>query len=450
MINKTLSLFVFLALASAPGMLNAQEPELVDTIEAIAEVVESSAISAGDTAWMITATALVLFMTLPGLALFYGGLVRSKNVLTILVQCFAMAGVMSLLWVAYGYSVAFTDGGGLQKFIGGFDLVGLKGLSVDSISGSIPESVFITFQMTFAIITPALIVGAFAERMKFSAMLLFSILWFTFSYLPVCHMAWAGDGALFWDWGVLDFAGGTVVHINAGIAGLVTCIMLGKRDGYPKEIIRPHNLPFTVMGAGMLWVGWFGFNAGSACAADGAAGMAMLTTQVATATAATVWMLIELIKNGKTSALGIATGAVAGLVAITPASGSAGPLGAILIGAASAGLCYYTATSLKKKLGYDDSLDVFGVHGVGGIVGALLAGVCASEAFGGSGMEHGSIGAQVWHQLLSVLVTIGWSGTVSVVAFFLVDKIIGARVSHEIERSGLDVAEHEEQAYEIF
>ena len=361
-----------------------------------------------------------------------------------------MAGVMSLLWVAYGYSVAFTDGGGLQKFIGGFDLVGLKGLSVDSISGSIPESVFITFQMTFAIITPALIVGAFAERMKFSAMLLFSILWFTFSYLPVCHMAWAGDGALFWDWGVLDFAGGTVVHINAGIAGLVTCIMLGKRDGYPKEIIRPHNLPFTVMGAGMLWVGWFGFNAGSACAADGAAGMAMLTTQVATATAATVWMLIELIKNGKTSALGIATGAVAGLVAITPASGSAGPLGAILIGAASAGLCYYTATSLKKKLGYDDSLDVFGVHGVGGIVGALLAGVCASEAFGGSGMEHGSIGAQVWHQLLSVLVTIGWSGTVSVVAFFLVDKIIGARVSHEIERSGLDVAEHEEQAYEIF
>jgi ammonium transporter, Amt family len=450
MIKKTFSLLVFLGLAWAPGMLQAQETELAEAVEAVAEVVEASSISAGDTAWMITATALVLFMTLPGLSLFYGGLVRSKNVLTILVQCFAMAGVMSLLWVAYGYSVAFSDGGGLQKFIGGFDMLFLRGLSVDSISGTIPESVFVTFQMTFAIITPALIVGAFAERMKFSAMLLFSILWFTFSYLPICHMAWAGDGALFWDWGVLDFAGGTVVHINAGIAGLVTCIMLGKRDGYPKEIIRPHNLPFTVMGAGMLWVGWFGFNAGSACAADGAAGMAMLTTQVATATAATVWMLIELIKNGKTSALGIATGAVAGLVAITPASGSAGPLGAILIGAASAGLCYYTATSLKKKLGYDDSLDVFGVHGVGGIVGALLAGVCASEAFGGSGMEHGSIGAQVWHQLLSVLVTIGWSGTVSVVAFFLVDKIIGARVSHEIERSGLDVAEHEEQAYEIF
>lgn len=414
-----------------------------------AAAAEAASISAGDTAWMITATVLVLFMTLPGLALFYGGLVRSKNILSVLVQCFAMAGVMTLLWVAYGYSVAFTDGGSLQKFVGSLDLAFLKGISSDSVSGSIPETVFVTFQMTFAIITPALIVGAFAERMKFSAMLVFSILWFTFSYLPVCHMAWAGDGALFWDWGVLDFAGGTVVHINAGIAGLVTCIMIGKREGYQKDIIRPHNLPFTVMGAGMLWVGWFGFNAGSACAADGTAGMAMLVTQVATATAATTWMLIEMIKHGKASALGIATGAVAGLVAITPASGSVGPLGAIAIGAASSIICFYTATSLKQKLGYDDSLDVFGVHGVGGIVGAILAGVFAAEALGGAGMEHDSIGTQVWYQFLSVVVTIGWSAIVSIVAFVIVDKTIGARVKAEVERNGLDLAEHEEQAYEI-
>lgn len=453
MMKKTFRMFAFLVAFMLPGLLLAEESNLTELAEEAAEAVEvateAAAISSGDTAWMITATALVLFMTLPGLALFYGGLVRSKNVLTILVQCFAMAGIMSLLWVAYGYSLAFTDGGGLQKFLGGLDLAFLKGITVDSVSGSIPETVFVTFQMTFAIITPALIVGAFAERMKFTAMVIFSIIWFTFSYLPVCHMAWAGDGALFWDWGVLDFAGGTVVHINAGIAGLVTCIMLGKRQGYPKEIIRPHNLPFTVMGAGMLWVGWFGFNAGSACAADGSAGMAMLTTQIATASAVTVWMLIELIKNGKASALGVATGAVAGLVAITPASGSAGPLGAILIGGASSLLCYFTATTMKHKLGYDDSLDVFGVHGVGGIVGALLAGVCAAEALGGAGMEHGSIGTQVWYQLLSVLVTIGWSAIVSIIAFVLVDKTIGARVSPEVERAGLDVAEHEEQGYEI-
>ncbi len=447
--KKILGLFSFLALFAVPGMLSAQEVVPNEAIAAVSNAAAEVSINAGDTAWMITATALVLFMTLPGLALFYGGLVRSKNVLSVLVQCFAMAGVMTLLWVVYGYSVAFTDGGGLQQFIGGFNLLFLKGLSVDSVSGSIPETVFVTFQMTFAIITPALIVGAFAERMKFSAMVLFSILWFTFSYLPVCHMAWGGDGALFWDWGVLDFAGGTVVHINAGVAGLVTCIMVGKRNGYPKEIIRPHNLPFTVMGAGMLWVGWFGFNAGSACAADGSAGMAMLVTQIATATAATVWVLIELIKNGKASALGIATGAVAGLVAITPGSGSAGPLGAILIGAASSLICFYTATVMKGKLGYDDSLDVFGVHGIGGIVGALLAGVCASKALGGSGMEHGSIGTQVWYQFLSVVVTIGWSAIVSIVAFVIVDKLVGARVAPEVERNGLDVAEHEEQGYEI-
>ncbi len=430
--------FALFALFLFPAVLAAQESP-----------VDVPVVSAGDTAWMITATALVLFMTLPGLALFYGGLVRSKNVLSILVQCFAMAGVMTLLWVVYGYSLAFTDGGGLQQFIGGLDQVFLRGLSVDSVSGSIPESVFVTFQMTFAIITPALIVGAFAERMKFSAIMLFCILWFTFSYLPVCHMAWAGDGALFWDWGVLDFAGGTVVHINAGIAGLVACIMVGKRSGYQKDIIRPHNLPFTVVGAALLWVGWFGFNAGSAVAADGTAGMAMLVTQVATATAASTWMLLELLRNGKASALGIATGAVAGLVAITPASGSAGPLGALLIGAASSVCCYIMATSVKHKLGYDDSLDVFGVHGIGGIVGALLTGLCAAEFMGGSGMEHGSVAAQVGHQFLSVVVTVVWSGAVSIAAFFVVDKLVGARVAEDVERSGLDIAEHEEQGYEI-
>jgi Amt family ammonium transporter len=312
---------------------------------------------------MIVATALVLFMTLPGLALFYGGLVRSKNVLSIFVQCFALAGVMSLLWVLYGYSLAFGNGGQWQWVIGNLDKALLKGVTVASVSGTIPESLFLAFQMTFAIITPALVVGAFAERMKFKSMLLFSIIWFTLSYLPICHMAWAGEGALFHSWGVLDFAGGTVVHVNAGIAGLVTCLMIGRRSGYPREVMRPHNLPFAVMGAGMLWVGWFGFNAGSELAADGTAAMALLVTHLAAATAAVVWMLIEMWAHGKASALGIATGAVAGLVAITPASGTAGPLGAIVIGAASAVAGYYFATKVKHRFGYDDSLDVFGVHG---------------------------------------------------------------------------------------
>ena len=408
----------------------------------------TASINGADTAWMIVATALVLFMTLPGLALFYGGLVRSKNVLSVLVQCFALAGVMTLLWVAYGYSLAFSNGGNLQKFIGGFDQIFLKGISVESVSGSIPESLFVAFQMTFAIITPALIVGAFAERMKFSGMMLFSILWFTFSYLPICHMAWAGDGALFADWKVLDFAGGTVVHVNAGIAGLVTCLLLGPRKGFPKEPMRPHNLPFTVMGAGMLWVGWFGFNAGSELAADGTAAMALLVTHIAAATAATVWMLIELWAHGKASALGIATGAVAGLVAITPASGTAGPLGAVALGAISSLLCYYFATTVKHRFGYDDSLDVFGVHGIGGIIGAILTGVFAAEQFGGAGMELEMMD-QVWAQTKSVLVTIVWSGVVSIVAFIIVNKLVGMRVSLETEQMGLDLTEHQEQAYDL-
>ena len=411
---------------------------------------DPAVINGADTAWMIVATALVLFMTLPGLALFYGGLVRSKNVLSVFVQCFALAGVMTLLWVAYGYSLAFGDGGEWQWAIGNLDKAFLKGVTVDAVSGTIPESLFAAFQMTFAIITPALIVGAFAERMRFKGMLLFCILWFTLSYIPICHMAWAGEGALFHSWGVLDFAGGTVVHVNAGIAGLVTCLMLGRRSGYPREVMRPHNLPFAVMGAGMLWVGWFGFNAGSELAADGTAAMALLVTHIAAATATVVWMAIEMIAHGKASALGVATGAVAGLVAITPASGKAGPLGAVAIGAASALACYYFATAVKHRFGYDDTLDVFGVHGVGGVVGALLTGVFAAGDFGGAGLSEGvTIGSQVWAQAKSVLVTIAWSGAVSVVAFFIIDKLVGMRVPIEVERGGLDLAEHQEQAYEI-
>ena len=431
--------------------LTAAEDSPVST-EEVATVAEAAAetpsIDTGDTAWMITATVLVLFMTLPGLALFYGGLVRNKNVLSVLVQCFAMAGVMSILWVVYGYSMAFGTGG-YQTFIGDLNNMFLRNVSADSVSGSIPETVFITFQMTFFIITPALIVGAFAERMKFSAMMLFCVAWATFSYLPVCHMAWAGDGALFADWGVLDFAGGTVVHINAGIAGLVACIMVGKRKGFGSAALQPHAVPLTLIGASMLWVGWFGFNAGSELAADGTAGMAMLVTQVATAMAAITWMFIEWIKNGKPTAVGIATGAVAGLVAITPASGTAGPMGAMLIGFTSSILCYWAATRLKHMLGYDDSLDVFGVHGVGGIVGAVLTGLCASSSgiMDGVGIETG-VFAQMGIQIKSVIVTIVWSGAVSVVALFIIGKITGGlRVSEDEENVGLDQSSHGESGY---
>ena len=411
-----------------------------------AETEETPTIDTGDTAWMITATALVLFMSLPGLALFYGGLVRSKNILSILVQCFAMAGVMTILWIAFGYSMAFGDGGGVQTFIGNLDNMFLKNVTVDSVSGTIPETVFITFQMTFIIITPALIVGAFAERMKFSAMLVFTVIWAALSYLPICHMAWGGEGALFHGWGVLDFAGGTVVHINAGIAGLAACIMVGKRKGFGSSALQPHSVPLTLIGAAMLWVGWFGFNAGSELAADGTAGMAMLVTQVATAMAAVTWMFIEWVKNGRPTAVGIATGAVAGLVAITPASGTAGPMGAMLIGFCSSAVCYWSATKLKHMLGYDDSLDVFGVHGVGGIIGAVLTGLCASESMGGAGMDLG-VGAQIFAQIKSVIVTIVWSGVVSVVALFLIDKTIGLRVSLEEETMGLDQSSHGESGY---
>ena len=404
---------------------------------------EEATLNSGDTAWMIVATVLVLFMTIPGLSLFYGGLVRAKNILSILVQCFAITCLMTILWLIYGYTLAYGEG---NAFIGDFSKLFLKGVGVDTIDGSIPESVFFTFQMTFAIITPALIVGAFAERMKFSSVLIFCALWFTFSYVPVWHMVWGGG--LISGWDAMDFAGGTVVHINAGVAGLVTCIMLGKRKGYGSTAIPPHSVPLTVIGASMLWVGWFGFNAGSQLAADGTAGMAMLVTQVATATAAFSWMIVEWIKTGKPTAVGIATGAVAGLVAITPASGSAGPIGALIIGVASGVVCYFCATSMKKALGYDDSLDVFGVHGIGGIVGALLTGVCAAEAMGGSGMDLDSMGAQVFAQLKGVVVTIIWSGVVSVIAFKIADLVTGgARVGEDEEDQGLDLNSHGEAGY---
>ncbi len=413
------------------------------------------ALDSGDTAWLLTATALVLFMTIPGLALFYGGLVRVKNVLSLLMQCFALTGLITIIWIVIGYSIAFDTTGMSMKvtnahsFFGGLGKVFLKGVNADSLSGTIPETVFICFQMTFAIITPALIAGAFAERMKFSAMLWFMGIWSIIVYAPICHMAWAGDGSYFGDiLGALDFAGGTVVHVNAGIAALVAALMVGKRLGYPETPMPPHNLTLTVIGASMLWVGWFGFNAGSALAADGAAGMAMLVTQISTGTAAVVWMFIEWIRYKKPSVLGIVTGAVAGLVAITPASGSVGPGGALVIGFASGAICFWGATSLKHSLGYDDSLDAFGVHGIGGIVGCLLTGIFAAEGLGGMGMDK-SIGAQLGSQFISLVVTILWSGIGSFIILKVVDRAVGLRVKYNDEQEGLDLALHNERGYNL-
>ena len=411
-------------------------------------------LNTGDTAWMLVASLLVLFMTIPGLALFYGGMVRSKNVLSVMMQCFAITGLISLLWVIYGYSMAFDTTGmekgvtNLNSFVGGLSKAFLSGVDTSSLVYAIPESVFIVFQMTFAIITPALIVGAFAERMKFSAMLIFMAVWFTLVYAPMCHMVWSGDGAFLWDEGVLDFAGGTVVHINAGIAGLVACLVLGKRKGYPTTPMAPHNLGYTLVGAAMLWIGWFGFNAGSAIAANGTAGMAMLVTQIATAAAALGWMFAEWITHGKPSALGIASGVVAGLVAITPAAGTAGPMGALVIGLASGVICFFCATSLKRKLGYDDSLDAFGVHGVGGIVGAILTGVFAAPALGGFGTVE-DIGGQVWIQFVGVLFTVIYTGIVTFVILKVLDLVMGLRVTEEEETVGLDLSEHNERGYNL-
>lgn len=409
---------------------------------------EAPTLSAGDTAWMIVATALVLMMTIPGLALFYGGMVRKKNVVAMTAQNFVLAALMSIVWVAVGYSLAFGDGGSMNAWIGNLDNFFLANLSVDALSGTIPESVFMTFQMTFAIITPALITGAYADRMKFSSMLVFMVLWSIFIYAPVCHWVWGG-GFLGSD-GVLDFAGGTVVHINAGIAGLVAVLVLGPRKGFGTENMAPHNVVLTMIGAAMLWVGWFGFNAGSQLAADGRAGMAMAVTQVAAAAAALAWMAVEWFVHKKPTLLGLATGAVAGLVAITPAAGFVNPLGAFWIGIASGLICFIASTSMKKALGYDDALDVFGVHAVGGIVGAILTGVFATAAITGADAPLGAIDgnwAQVWLQVKGVLVTIVYCGIGTFILLMLTKLIMGLRVTPQEEVEGLDISLHGETVH---
>jgi Amt family ammonium transporter len=404
-----------------------------------------SPINTGDTAWMLTSTALVLMMTIPGLALFYCGMVRKKNVLATAMQSFATTCIVTVVWMVIAYSLAFTDGGGMQSYIGGMSRFLLKDMGLDTVhplAGTIPESVFMTFQMTFAIITPALITGAFADRMKFSALVLFMILWQILVYAPIAHWVWGGGflgGA-----GVLDFAGGTVVHINAGVAGLVCALYIGKRYGYGSENMAPHNLVYSLTGASLLWVGWFGFNAGSAVASGGRAGMAMAVTQIATATAALAWMFAEWLVHKKPSVLGIISGAVAGLVAITPASGFVGPVGALWIGAAAGVGCFFAATTVKRALGYDDSLDAFGVHAVGGIIGALLTGVFALKEIGGaSGALEGNVG-QILTQLEGIIVTIVWSGVVTLIILIVVNMLVGVRVTQADEVEGLDINLHGE------
>ena len=403
-------------------------------------------LDSGDTAWILTSTCLVLFMTIPGLALFYGGLVRSKNILSVLMQCFAIACLITVLWIVYGYSLAFSGGG---DFIGNLDKAFLSGVTRDSLSGTLPETVFVMFQLTFAIITPALIVGAFAERMKFSAMLLFSAIWFTIVYAPVCHWVWNENGWLF-KMGALDFAGGTVVHINSGISALVAALVIGNRRGFPEQQMMPHNLTMTVTGASMLWVGWFGFNAGSAVSAGTDAGMAMLVTHISAAAAALAWMACEWMKYGKASVLGIVTGAVAGLVCITPASGSVGPMGGLALGIAAGFICYYATHIMKEVLKIDDSLDVFTVHGVGGIVGALLVGVFVASNLGGAGFgKDVTMGGQLYIQLISVVATLIYAGVLSFIILKVVDGVCGLRVSEDEEDEGLDTTMHNERGYDI-
>jgi len=407
-----------------------------------------SPINGADTAWLLTSTALVLFMTLPALALFYGGLVRSKNVLSVLMQCFAITAIISILWVAYGYSLAFTNGGGMNSMIGSLDKAFLAGVGLNTVSevaGTIPETVFVMFQMTFAIITPALVVGGFAERMKFSAMLWYSVLFFTLIYLPVCHWVWGGGWLQ--EMGVMDFAGGLVVHLTCGVAALVAALVLGRRRGFPQTPMIPHNLTMTVLGAGMLWVGWFGFNAGSALTAGTAAGMAMLVTHLSAASGCVAWMAMEWKIFGKPSVLGIATGMVAGLGTITPASGFVGPMGAIAIGLTAGVVCFGATQLLKRKLHIDDSLDVSPVHGVGGILGSLLTAVFAAASLGGlSGADY-SMASQFMTQVIAVVAVFAWTAVVSVVSLKLIDKVVGLRVSQDDETQGLDQVLHEETGY---
>jgi ammonium transporter, Amt family len=454
----------------------------------------------GDTAWMLISTALVLMMTIPGLALFYGGLVRTKNMLSMLTQVFAIVSIVSLLWVTFGYSLAFTNGGSLNDFVGGFSKAFLRGIDANSNVATfsngvvIPEYVYIAFQMTFACITPALIVGAFAERMKFSALILFTVLFLIFIYVPIAHMVWywggpdafgdaakavaaagadaaaktaaeaklaevSADAGLIYKWGALDFAGGTVVHINSGIAGLVGCFVLGRRVGFGKELMAPHSLTLTMVGAALLWVGWFGFNAGSNLEANGTAALAMLNTFVAAAAAAVAWLFAEWGSKGKPSLLGMVSGAVAGLVAITPASGFGGPMGSIVLGLVAGAVCFVFCTTVKNMFKYDDSLDVFGIHCVGGIIGAIGTGILVNTALGGVGIpdytsKPGELAVAdyvfataVWAQIKAVLLTLAWSGIGSFVLYKIVDVIVGLRVTQEQEREGLDIAEHGERSY---
>ncbi len=439
-----------IAFADNHGEMAATEVTAEDSAPAVeVEAAEEEAtLNSGDTAWMIMATVLVIMMVIPGLALFYGGLVRAKNMLSVLMQVFAIFSVMSILWAVAGYSLAFTEGP-FNSIIGGFDKAFLFGITPDTLSGSIPEFVFVTFQLTFACITPALIIGAFAERIKFSGVLLFTSLWLFLVYIPICHMVWGGG--YLGGKGAMDFAGGTVVHINAGIAGLVGCIVLGKRIGFGKEAMPPHNLVMTMIGAALLWVGWYGFNVGSELAADGTAGLVLVNTQLCAAAAVLGWIFLEWLARGKPTMLGGASGAVAGLVAITPACAFVGPMGAIILGLIAGVVCYWAVTSLKAKLGYDDSADVFGVHGVGGIVGAIGAGILASEGFGGGGYGEGvTMASQTWVQVEGVLITVVWSGIISYILFKIVGGLVGGlRVTSDDEREGLDSTSHGESAYHL-
>jgi len=410
--------------------------------------VAAEGLDTGDTSWLLTSTALVLFMTIPGLSLFYMGLVRSKNALSVLMQCFSITCLASLLWLFWGYSLAFGDGGGANAVIGGLDNLFLLNVGRGEMSGTIPESVFVMFQMTFAIITPALVVGGFAERMRFSAMLLFTALWLTLVYVPVCHWVWGGG----WlgEMGLLDFAGGTVVHMTAGIGAVVTAMVLGNRNGFPTTAMPPHNLVLTVAGAGMLWVGWFGFNAGSALAANGDAGMAMLVTHISAATGSLAWMAMEWLRYGKPSVLGIVTGMVAGLGTITPASGFVGPMGALVIGLLAGVICFLATNYLKRTLKIDDSLDVFPVHGVGGMLGITMSGIFVSAGLGGAGFAEGmGMGSQVLVQLTGVVAVLAWTAGVTFVVLKVVDVVTGLRVTSEEETEGLDISQHEERAYNL-
>jgi Amt family ammonium transporter len=401
------------------------------------------AIDTGDTAWLLTSTALVLFMTIPGLSLFYAGLVRGKNALSVLMQCFSITCLASIVWLVYGYSLAFGDG---NAVIGGLSKAFLAGVGRDSVSGTIPETVFIMFQLTFAIITPALIVGAFAERMRYSAMLWFTLLWLTLVYLPICHWVWGGG----WlgEMGLLDYAGGTVVHITAGVGAIVAAMVMGNRRGFPTTAMPPHNLSLSVAGAGMLWVGWFGFNAGSAVAAGGDAGMAMLVTHISASAGSLAWMSMEWWRYGKPSVLGIVTGMVAGLGTITPASGFVGPVGALVIGLSAGVICFLATSYIKRALKIDDSLDVFPVHGVGGMLGTTLTGVFVASQLGGAGLAEGtSMGGQVLTQIIGVGATVGWTALATFVILKVIDIIVGLRVSEEEEVDGLDITQHEEKAY---